>query len=67
MFAKSSSVSVLSCTTAGDIPISVKMAKKEMMTVAIATVPKSLGESNRAKMPATNNEIMMPMYLAIAV
>ena len=43
------------------------MAKKEMMTVAIATVPKSLGESNRAKMPATTNEIMMPMYLAIAV
>lgn len=38
-----------------------------MMTVAIATVPKSLGESNRAKMPATTNEIMMPMYLAIAV
>ena len=47
--------------------ISVKMAKKEMMTVAMATIPKSSGESSRARIPATTSEIMIPLYLAMAV
>ena len=45
----------------------VKMAKKEMMTVAMATIPKSSGESSRARIPATTSEIMIPLYLAMAV
>lgn len=33
------------------------------MTVAIATTPKSSGESNRARIPATTSDIMIPLYL----
>ena len=40
----SCSVSVLSCIMAGEMPISVKILKKAMMTVAMATIPKSSGE-----------------------
>ena len=58
---------VLLCIMAGDSPISVKMAKKEMMTVAMATIPKSSCESSRARIPATTSEIMIPLYLAMAV
>jgi len=43
------------------------MAKKEMMTVAMATIPKSSGKSSRARIPATTSEIMIPLYLAMAV
>jgi hypothetical protein len=60
-------VRALFCIIAGDSPISVKMAKKEMMTVAMATIPKSSGESSRARIPATTSEIMIPLYLAMAV
>ena len=38
-----------------------------MMTVAMATIPKSSGESSRARIPATTSEIMIPLYLAMAV
>ena len=41
--------------------------EKEMMTVAMATIPKSSGESSRARIPATTSEIMIPLYLAMAV
>ena len=57
----------LCCTIAGDIPISVKRLKNAIMTVAIATTPKSSGESNRARIPATTSDIMIPLYLASAV
>ena len=53
--------------TEGQRVPSVKMAKKEMMTVAMATIPKSSGESSRARIPATTSEIMIPLYLAMAV
>lgn len=63
----SCSVSVLFCIMAGEMPISVKMPKKAMMTVAIATMPKSSGESRRASTPATTREMTIPLYLASAV
>ena len=60
-------VSVLSCIMAGEMPISVKIPKKAMMTVAMATIPKSSGERRRANTPATTREMMIPLYLARAV
>ena len=64
---KSQSVSSLFCIMAGDIPISVKIAKKLIITVAIATIPKSSGESKRDRTAVTAREIRIPEYLAIAV
>lgn len=64
---KSSLVSSLFCTIAGDIPISVKTLKKFIIIVAMATTPKSSGESNRDRTAVTTNDITMPEYLAIAV
>ena len=52
---------------AAEKPILVKIPKKLMMTVATATIPKSLGDSKRASTAVTNNEIIIPEYLAIAV
>ena len=63
----SSRVSVLCCTMAGDTPMSVNRLKKAMITVAIATMPKSSGESRRASTPATTSETTTPLYLASAV
>ena len=61
------SLRVLCCMIAGDIPISVKILKKAMITIAMATLPKSSGEIRRARIAATIKEITMPLYLAIAV
>ena len=55
------------CTMAGDTPMSVNRLKKAMITVAIATMPKSSGESRRASTPATTSEMTTPLYLASAV
>ena len=60
-------VSALCCIIAGEIPISVRSEKKEIMTVAIATIPKSSGEIRRAKTAVTTNVMTMPLYLANAV
>ena len=67
IFDNSSLVNVLCCTTAVDTPMSVKIPKNAMMTVAMATIQKSSGESKRAKTPDTTNATMIPMYLAKAV
>lgn len=64
---RSFSVNALFCTMAGEMPMSVKMLKKAMMTVAMATMPKSSGVSRRASTPATTREMTMPLYLASAV
>ena len=41
--------------------------KNAIMTVAIATTPKSSGESTRARITATTSDIMIRLYLASAV
>ena len=41
------------------------MLKKEMITVAIATIPNSLGSIKRAKIPDTIKEMIIPIYFAI--
>ena len=52
---------------AGAIPRSLKILKKEMMTVAIATTPNSSGAINRANMPATTKDTMIPEYFDTAI
>lgn len=52
---------------AGEIPISVKILKKFIITVAIATIPKSSGDNNLDKTAVTKSEITIAEYLAIAV
>lgn len=59
--------SSLYCMIAGAIPRSLKIPKKDMITVAIATTPKSSGSIRRASIPATTKDITIPEYLAIAV
>ena len=59
--------SSLFCIMAEEKPMFVKSSKKAIMTVAIATIPKSSGVSNRASTAITPNEITMPEYLAMAV
>jgi len=57
----------LFCTMAGEIPISVNILKKAIITVAIATIPKSAGGNIRAKIAVTIKEINRLEYLATAV
>ncbi|MBB4621537.1 hypothetical protein GGQ57_001431 [Parabacteroides faecis] len=57
----------LFCMIAGAIPRSLNMLKKEMITVAIATIPNSSGSIRRANIPATTRDTIIPEYLAIAV
>ncbi|GKG75416.1 hypothetical protein CE91St1_45590 [Parabacteroides goldsteinii] len=52
---------------AGAIPRSLNIPKKEIITVAIATTPKSSGSMRRASIPAITKDIIIPEYLAIAV
>lgn len=59
--------SVLFCMIAGAIPRSLNILKKEIITVAIATTPKSSGSIRRASIPATTKDTIIPEYLAIAV
>ena len=52
---------------AGAIPRSLNIPKKEIITVAIATTPKSSGSMRRASIPAITKDIIIPDYLDIAV
>lgn len=45
----------------------VNIPKKLIITDAMAIIPKSFGESNRANTAVTINEMIIPEYLAIAV
>ena len=52
---------------AGAIPRSLKIPKKEIKLVAIATIPNYSGAIKRANIPVTTREIIIPEYLDMAV
>lgn len=49
------------------MPISERMLKKKIKTVAIATIPKSLGDINLARIAVIASWTTKPEYFAIAV
>lgn len=54
-------------TMAGDNPKSEKILKKAIITVAMATRPKSSGTNKRAKIPEIIRVIIIPEYFDTAV
>lgn len=63
----SESLSSLFCTIAGAIPKSLIIPKKVIITVATATIPKSSGDNIRDNIAVMINEVIIPLYLDIAV
>jgi hypothetical protein len=63
----SSFVSALCCMMAGEIPISVNRLKNAMITGGDSYDSEVVRGKQRANIPATTREMMMPLYLASAV
>lgn len=63
----SESLSSLFCTIAGAIPKSLITPKKEMITVAIATITKSSGVKSRDRIAVIIKEMTTPAYFDMPV